>query len=384
VLGNDGGFFLGGKDVASLHFGFVLCNELPIFGDGVFIVDHFSVFDADLAHVRVFFRLLDVDHAADLSDDCFTLRHFTRFEDFLHARETRGNVGCTAGRHTTGMEGAERQLCTRLTDGLGSDDTNCRTKFHHFTASKVDAIAFGTDAVSQFTGHGRAEFHFGNTGTCDLARQVVRDDIIVFSQHFARLRVEDAFRCKAAVHAACHGLSCHIVRLADPDAFVRAAVIFVDDDVLCNVHKAAGQVTGIRSTQSRIRKTLAGAVCGNEVFLRSQTFAEVGADRHRDDAPGGVSHQTAHTCQLGDGGETTLGRAGGRHGGKLPSGSMCFFTASPTLSVVSCQIWISRSFFSCSVSRPRRKSRRTTSTAFKASSMMPLRSGGMEYPKPPA
>ncbi len=63
---------------------------------------------------------------------------------------------------------------------------------------------------------------------------------------------------------------------------------------------------------------------------------------------------------------------------RLPSGSMCFLTATPTFSVVSCQIWISRSFFSCSVSRPRRKSRRTTSTALRASSMMPLRSGGME------
>ena len=68
--------------------------------------------------------------------------------------------------------------------------------------------------------------------------------------------------------------------LADAHTFVRAAVMFVDDDVLRDVHQAAGQVTGIRCTQSGIRQTLARAVRGDEVFLRGEAFAEVGADRH--------------------------------------------------------------------------------------------------------
>ena len=63
---------------------------------------------------------------------------------------------------------------------------------------------------------------------------------------------------------------------------------------------------------------------------------------------------------------------------RLPSGSMCFFTASDTNSVVFCQTSITRSFCSCSVSRPRRKSRSTTSTSFCASSSSAFLSGGMD------
>ncbi len=93
--------------------------------------------------------------------------------------------------------------------------------------------------------------------------------------------------------------------------------MFVDDDILGNIHQAAGQITGISSTQGGIGQTLAGAVGRDEVFLGGQAFAEVRADRHRDDAPGWVSHQTAHTGQLGDGAETALGGAGVGHGGQV-------------------------------------------------------------------
>ena len=160
MLGDDGGFFLGGEDVASLNFRFILGDELPIFRDGIFIVDHFGVFDADLAHVGVFFRLGNMHHTADLGDNGFAFRLLARFEDFFHARETGRDVGTSCGCHTTGVEGAQRELCTRLPNGLGGDDTDSRAELHHFTAAKVDAVAFGTDAVFEFAGHRRTEFHF--------------------------------------------------------------------------------------------------------------------------------------------------------------------------------------------------------------------------------
>ena len=79
---------------------------------------------------------------------------------------------------------------------------------------------------------------------------------------------------------------------------MRAAVKFVDDDVLGNIHQAAGQITGICRAQGGIGQTFAGAVGGDEVFQGGQTFAEVGTDRQRDDTTGWISHQTAHTGQL--------------------------------------------------------------------------------------
>ena len=62
---------------------------------------------------------------------------------------------------------------------------------------------------------------------------------------------------------------------------------------------------------------------------------------------------------------------------KLPCSSILLRTASPTLTVVSCQISITRSFCSCSVSKPRRKSPCTSSTLCKATPMISLFSGGM-------
>ena len=317
MLGDDLRVVQGCQHLTGLDLRLILDRELPFFGNAVFVADQFAVFDADFAQVGIFFRLIDAQRAADLCDDGFTLRLFAGFEEFFHAWETGRDV-CAAGSHTTGVEGAQRQLCARLADGLGSHDTDCGTEFHHGAASQVETIALGTNAVLQFAGHRRTDLDFINTGSSDLASQFLVDHIVVFTDDFSGLRVDHVFSQQAAVETAAQSLTGNIVLAADVDAIVRAAVMFVDDDVLGNIHEAAGQITGICCTQSGIRQTFARAVCGDEVFLRRQSFTEVRADRHRDDAPGRISHQTAHTSQLRNGGETTFGRAGGCHGGKIP------------------------------------------------------------------
>ena len=96
-----------------------------------------------------------------------------------------------------------------------------------------------------------------------------------------------------------------------------AAVGFVDDDILGNVHQAARQITGVSSAQGGIGQALACAVRRDEVFLSGQTLAKVRADRHRDDASRRIRHQTAHTGQLRNGAEAAFGRAGTGHGGQV-------------------------------------------------------------------
>ncbi len=101
------------------------------------------------------------------------------------------------------------------------------------------------------------------------------DHIVVFRNHFTGHWVENTLSGKTAVNTAANGLTGNIIRLADPYTFVCTAVVFVDDDVLCNIHETAGQVTCICRTESCISETLTSAVCGNEVFLRCEAFAEV-------------------------------------------------------------------------------------------------------------
>ena len=48
------------------------------------------------------------------------------------------------------MEGAERQLCARLTDGLRRDDADYFALLHHATGGEVAAVALRTDALLRF------------------------------------------------------------------------------------------------------------------------------------------------------------------------------------------------------------------------------------------
>ena len=99
-------------------------GDCPFRGDIVLVRHHFGMFHAHNPLVAVAIRLDDTCHTTDLADDGFTLWHAAGFEEFFHARETSCDVSARC-RHTASVEGAQRQLCTRLTNGLSSNDTNC-------------------------------------------------------------------------------------------------------------------------------------------------------------------------------------------------------------------------------------------------------------------
>ena len=52
--------------------------------------------------------------------------------------------------HTTCVEGSQRQLCTRLTNGLSCDDAHCFALLHHTTGSEVAAVALHADTLLAF------------------------------------------------------------------------------------------------------------------------------------------------------------------------------------------------------------------------------------------
>jgi hypothetical protein len=68
--------------------------------------------------------------------------------------------------------------------------------------------------------------------------------------------------------------------------------------ILCDVHQAARQVTGVGRLQRRIGQTLTGAVRRDEVLQNVQAFAEVRGDRRLDDRAVRLGHQAAHAGQL--------------------------------------------------------------------------------------
>ena len=64
--------------------------------------------------------------------------------------------------HTTGVEGAHRELRSGLTDGLGRNDANGFAEVHQFVVGQGPAIALATDGAVGLTGKGRAHAHRGD------------------------------------------------------------------------------------------------------------------------------------------------------------------------------------------------------------------------------
>ena len=57
------------------------------------------------------------------------------------------SVGCCVTSHTTGVEGTESKLCTRLTDSLSCDDTDSLAELYHALCSEVAAVTLHADAL---------------------------------------------------------------------------------------------------------------------------------------------------------------------------------------------------------------------------------------------
>jgi hypothetical protein len=64
----------------------------------------------------------------DFGHNRFTFGPLPRFKQLFHTRGKPCVMSPPAERHTTRVEGAECQLCTRLTNGLGGHNTNGHTQ----------------------------------------------------------------------------------------------------------------------------------------------------------------------------------------------------------------------------------------------------------------
>ena len=58
-------------------------------------------------------------------------------------------------------------------------------------------------------------------------------------------------------------------------AFLGSAVVLTDNNVLSDIDKTTGKITGVGGTKSRIGKSLSRAAGGNEVFLNVKAFTVI-------------------------------------------------------------------------------------------------------------
>ena len=70
-------------------------------------------------------------------------------------RSVGGSVTC----HTTGVEGTERKLCTRLTNGLCGNHTYCLAHLNHALCCEVTSVTLHADTVLALAGEHRADLN---------------------------------------------------------------------------------------------------------------------------------------------------------------------------------------------------------------------------------
>ena len=197
------------------------------------------------------------------------------------------------------MERSHRKLCTGFTDGLSRDDTYGFTYADLLARRKVGTVAVSANAVLALTFEDGANVYGFDTCFNDRSGLCEVEHIAVVSEDVAVL-VDNVADNESAGESVCQRLD-NLVAVLDvgyPDTFGRAAVLFSDDNVLRNVNKSSGKVTGVSRLKSGIGKGFTGTTRTHEVFQYGKTFTEAGLDRDFHRTTVGREHKTTHTCEL--------------------------------------------------------------------------------------
>ena len=254
-------------------------------------------------NLALLLRIAELDHARNLGDDCETLR-LSRLEELLDTRKTLGDI---ATRDTAGMEGSHGQLRTGLTDRLRRDDTDRLADLHRLAGRHVGAVALRANTVHALAGENRANLDRSSAGLLEDAHHSLgalrRDHAVCLDHDFAGVRIHNVLGDVAAgdsvlqtldgLLAVHEGLDLHV-----RDFLALGAVHFADNEILRDIDQTSGQVARVCRTERRIRKSLAGAVCGDKVLQNVESLTEVTRDREFDRVTGRIRHQASHTGEL--------------------------------------------------------------------------------------
>ena len=254
-----------------------------------------------------------------VGDDQFAFAVDIGFEVVVANKALFGRHSLTlrlfAGGGTPDVEGSQRQLGTRFTDGLGGDDADRFTRFDQFAFTHVQAVTLGADAVFGFTGDRGADRDGAYARLFDKLRFFVVDQRTLCDQNLVGDRVDHVVGQHAAVYAIFERFD-HLRtdrNVGDLDPFVGAAILHRHFDVLGDVDQFTGQVTGVGGFKGGVGQTFTRTVGGDEVLQYVETLFEVRKDRRFDDGTVRFGHQTPHTGQLPDLRRTTPCPGVGHH-----------------------------------------------------------------------
>ena len=206
---------------------------------------------------------------------------------------------CTARCNTTDVERTQRQLGTRFTNGLTSDNTNGLAYVHQCLARQIHTIAFRAQSITvacQHTAHiNRRQSRFINLACGGLGHQFTGGD-----DDFLGNWVNDIMCSRAPQHhitqwnSQCTAL---VYRFCGY-VFVCSAIVFCDDRILGQFNQTTCQIPSVSRFQRRVGHTFARTVGGRKVFRHGQTLFKVRNNWNFDNRTVGLLHHTTHTSNL--------------------------------------------------------------------------------------
>ncbi len=246
--------------------------------------------------VTRFLYFLELYRSRNFGDYCRVLR-VAALEQFLNTRQTLCDV--LRVRDTARVEVTHCKLCAGFADRLRRDRSDRLAAVYQLTVRQRHSVALRANTVPQFARQNGTNFNSFNAGLDNLFRVRIGKQLIPAYSERAVGRCE--ILGEEASHKTFLKLLHKLVALAYLvylDTVGRAAVVAADNDLLRNIDKSSGKITGVRGTKRGIRQALTSASRGYEVFQYVQALTIVCSDRHFDSLARGVRDKSAHTRKL--------------------------------------------------------------------------------------
>ena len=212
---------------------------------------HISGFFVGDDNFPLLLRIFDLHFSCKLRDDGKTFR-LSCLEELFDTRKTLCDIITC---NSSGMERTHGQLCTRLTDGLGRDDTDCLSHLYRLTGSHVGTVAFCTASHLWLTGQHRPDLDLCKTCIDNGLGPSRSDHVIWLYKNFSCLRMFDLFcgitPCDSVLKTFDDFLSVHErlhIHARNLSVRIQSTVCFPDDQILRYVYKTSCQITWIGSS----------------------------------------------------------------------------------------------------------------------------------------
>ena len=206
------------------------------------------------------------------------------------------------------MECTEGKLGTRLTDGLGCDDSDNLALLDHTAGGEITSVALRADSLAGLAGKHGADFNLLDRQRVNEIGGSLPDFLTGLDDEISGNRVEDIVYGGTSENSLSERLY-DLVLVLDGSCHKTAqcsAILLIDDDIMRNIHKTSGEVTCVGSLEGGIGKTLTCTVGGDEVLEHCHSLLEVGNNRVLDNLGTcrtgllRLGHKASHSAELLD------------------------------------------------------------------------------------